>query len=119
MGAKHLDFRQLFDDALDRVADVFRANGYRATSMADLIDGMGINRGSLYNAFGSKKALFKRALVRFEQDNQIPLPAWFESLDDRVEAIAMMFDTLIAQSINDSEKKGNLIVNTALKLIGN
>lgn len=104
------------DDALDRAADVFWAKGYQAASMADLINGMGINKGSLYNAFGSKKELFKRVLIKFEQDHQIPTLARLEALDDPVAAISTLFDSLIAQSVTDAEKKGNLIVNTALEL---
>lgn len=104
------------DEALDRAADVFWAKGYEAASMADLISGMGINKGSLYNAFGSKKELFKRVLIKFEQDHQIPTLAKLAALDDPVAAISTLFDSLIAQSITDAEKKGNLIVNTALEL---
>lgn len=104
------------DDALDRAADVFWAKGYQAASMADLINGMGINKGSLYNAFGSKKELFKRVLIKFEQGHQIPTLARLEALDDPVAAISTLFDSLIAQSVTDAEKKGNLIVNTALEL---
>jgi len=41
---------------------VFWAEGYEATSMQDLVEAMGINRGSLYGTFGGKRALFLAAL---------------------------------------------------------
>ncbi|MDE0694216.1 MAG: TetR/AcrR family transcriptional regulator [Boseongicola sp.] len=61
--------------APERAADVFMAKGHEATSMARLPKGMGINKGSSYNAFGSKKELFKQVLTMFVRDNQGPLLA--------------------------------------------
>ena len=53
--------------ALDRALNVFWRKGYEGTSLADLTDEMGINRPSLYAAFGNKEALFRRAMERYEQ----------------------------------------------------
>ncbi len=53
------------DEATDKAIEVFWKKGYEATSMSDLTQAMQINKGSLYNAFGSKKALFDRALARY------------------------------------------------------
>jgi TetR/AcrR family transcriptional repressor of nem operon len=50
------------DAALARARDVFWAKGYAGTSAQDLVDAMGINRGSLYGTFGSKRLLYERAL---------------------------------------------------------
>lgn len=104
------------DDAVDRAARVFWAKGYEATSMADLVEGMGINKGSLYNAFGNKKALFQRALLKYDQDNRQKLITHLDALDDPVTAIERLFDTMIADSAADPDKKGCMIVNTALEL---
>lgn len=104
------------DDAIDRATKVFWAKGYEATSMADLVNEMGINKGSLYNAFGSKKELFTRALLKFDRDNGKQLLAQAEALDDPVKAIAKLFDLMIGECAADTEKKGCLIINTALEL---
>lgn len=104
------------DEALARATKVFWAKGYAVTSMTDLVEGMGINKGSLYNAFGSKKELFTRALLRYDQDNRQSMLAQLEALDDPIVAITRLFDSLIAESIADPEKKGCLLVNTALEL---
>jgi TetR/AcrR family transcriptional repressor of nem operon len=77
---------------------------------------MGINKGSLYNAFGSKKELFKEVLTKFVRDNQGPLLAQLSALDDPIAAIAAVFDGVVAQGLTDFEKKGNLIINTALEM---
>ncbi|MFM2042952.1 MAG: hypothetical protein RLY86_1528 [Pseudomonadota bacterium] len=53
------------DAALDRALDLFWRNGYDGTSLADLTRAMGINRPSLYAAYGDKRALFQKALDRY------------------------------------------------------
>ena len=52
-------------DDVDRAVDLFWVNGYAATSMEDLVNHLGINRGSLYSTFGSKQKLYERALERY------------------------------------------------------
>jgi AcrR family transcriptional regulator len=53
------------DTALDRALAVFWRNGYQGASMAELTEAMGINKPSLYAAFGDKAALYMRALDRY------------------------------------------------------
>jgi AcrR family transcriptional regulator len=53
------------DQALDRALRVFWRKGYEGASLPDLTRAMGINRPSLYAAFGNKKALFRKAIVRY------------------------------------------------------
>ena len=104
------------DDALDRAMKVFWAKGYEGTSMADLVEGMGINKGSLYNAFGSKKALFTQAFLKYDREQRREILKQLEAMNDPVAAIEALFDGLIAQSLDDPEKKGCMLVNTALDL---
>lgn len=44
---------------------VFWSKGYEGTSLSDLTKAMGINRPSIYAAFGDKEALFRKALDRY------------------------------------------------------
>jgi AcrR family transcriptional regulator len=53
------------DEALDQAIRVFWEHGYEGASLSDLTAAMGINKPSLYIAFGSKEELFKRALARY------------------------------------------------------
>ncbi len=53
------------DTALDSAVHIFWAKGFDNTSMQDLVLAMGINRGSLYDTFGDKHALYLKALDRY------------------------------------------------------
>src|SRR4051794_34343050 len=53
------------DEALDRALKVFWARGYEAATLPELTRAMGINRPSLYAAFGNKEQLFRKALDRY------------------------------------------------------
>jgi AcrR family transcriptional regulator len=53
------------DLALDRALQVFWRKGYEGASLPDLTAALGINRPSLYAAFGNKEALFRKALDRY------------------------------------------------------
>ena len=55
------------DTALDRALQVFWRKGYEGTSLSELTKAMGINRPSLYAAFGNKEALFRKALDRYAE----------------------------------------------------
>jgi AcrR family transcriptional regulator len=53
------------EKALNQAMQVFWRKGYLGTSLSDLTDAMGINRPSLYAAFGNKKSLFRKALEHY------------------------------------------------------
>lgn len=62
--------RQEFDadDVLGEAMRVIWRQGYRGTSMADIERATGLNPGSLYNAFGSKKGLFLEVVDHYIRD---------------------------------------------------
>jgi TetR/AcrR family transcriptional repressor of nem operon len=53
------------EQAVQRAMDLFWCQGYEATSLDDLCRGLGIGKGSFYATFGSKQALYERALDRY------------------------------------------------------
>jgi AcrR family transcriptional regulator len=55
------------EKALDKALVVFWEKGYEGASLPDLTEAMGINRPSLYAAFGNKEGLFRRAMERYEE----------------------------------------------------
>ena len=105
------------DDALDKAMRAFWAGGYDATSMQDLVDCMGINRGSIYATFGDKRSLFIQALRRYDGDHR---RAWFEALAEESDSarsmIAGVFEAVIDTVLNAGSRDGCLLINTALEL---
>jgi len=104
------------DVALDKAIKLFWKKGYEGTSMSDLIEAMGINKGSLYNAFGSKDELFSRALLRYDQQVRQKRFSLLRDVGDTKKIIKIFFDIMITEAIEDDEKKGCFLINTALNL---
>jgi AcrR family transcriptional regulator len=77
------------DDALDQAMLVFWRVGYDDASLDDLTAAMGINRPSLYAAFGSKEELFRRALERYSEG-----PSGYEA-----EALALASAREVAEAL--------------------
>jgi AcrR family transcriptional regulator len=59
--------------ALDCALNIFWRKGFEGTSLPDLTKAMGINRPSLYAAFGNKESLFRRAVERYEEKMARPV----------------------------------------------
>jgi len=57
------------DLALDAAVDVFWRRGFDGASLSELTSAMGINRPSLYAAYGDKAELFQMALRRYVDRN--------------------------------------------------
>jgi len=53
------------DDALSNAMNVFAQKGFAATSLDDLASATGMNRPSLYNAFGDKESFYRETLAHF------------------------------------------------------
>lgn len=63
-----MPWAKYFDEteALEKAIRAFWAHGYEATSMQDLLDCTGVNRGSLYATYGDKRTLFLAALRMYD-----------------------------------------------------
>ena len=54
--------------ALGKALDLFRKDGFAATSLDDLSAATGMNRPSLYGAFGDKRELYIKSYARYRDD---------------------------------------------------
>ena len=61
------------DVALGKALDLFRKDGFAATSLDDLSAATGMNRPSLYGAFGDKRELFIKSYRRYREDARIAM----------------------------------------------
>ena len=107
-----------FDEAvaLDAAIQCFWSRGYEATSVRDLADAMGIAGPSLYNTFGDKRTLYRQALEHYVERGFCDWVRRFESQLAPRAAIGAFFDEIIELSLADDQRKGCLIVNSALEL---
>ena len=101
--------------AIENAMLVFWEKGYEATSISNLTESTGINRGSLYNAFGGKRQLFIQSLLKYDLDIRKTTLAELENLDNPTLAFKSLFDLLVQQALDDTQKKGCFLVNTALE----
>ena len=104
------------DAAVDKAMHIFWEKGFESASMADLIEGTGVNRGSLYNAFGGKHQLFVQALTKYDQENRKAVLGELEALDNPREAISALFDAIVEETLTDRQRKGCFLINTALEI---
>lgn len=112
-----MPWEKSFDEeaALEKAMNVFWEKGFEPASIADLIKGTGVNRGSLYNAFGGKQALFVKSLLKYDRDARQAKLAQLEALDDPKLAITSFFDGIVAETVADTERKGCFLINTSLE----
>ena len=94
---------------------LFWVHGYKATSIQDLVDGMGIGRGSLYGTFGGKRSLFMRALRHYDQDRADFLRKLSTSKPPR-QAVLNPFESVADAVLDQGSRDGCFLVNTALEL---
>lgn len=104
------------DKTLDDAMRVFWSRGYEATSMRDLIQGMGINRGSLYDTYGDKRSLFVAALRHYDKQYRKTHLAKLEREHSPKKAIAALFAGWVDLVTTDTDRRGCFLTNTALEL---
>jgi TetR/AcrR family transcriptional repressor of nem operon len=106
-----------FDETtvLEAAMQRFWAQGYELTSVRDLSDCMGITGASLYNAFGDKRSLYRRALDYYLEHSVNDRISRLERLPP-ARAIRAFFDEIIERSVTDKQRRGCLLVNSALEV---
>ncbi|WP_407176871.1 TetR/AcrR family transcriptional regulator [Bradyrhizobium sp. STM 3562] len=102
------------DVALGKALDLFRKGGFAATSLDDLSAATGMNRPSLYGAFGDKRELYIKSYQRYRDDARAALSDVFRSelgLRKRLERIyAVALDMYLS---GEDGPKGCFTVLTA------
>jgi TetR/AcrR family transcriptional regulator, transcriptional repressor for nem operon len=107
-----------FDEttALNAAITCFWQRGFKATSVRDLADSMGISGPSLYNAFGDKRTLFAAALERYlDRFTRARVKRLEESLPPK-QAVCRFLEEVIEHSVNDRERRGCFLINSALEV---
>ena len=105
-----------FDEetALRRALDVFWEHGFQQTSMLELAAGTGVQRGSLYHAYGGKEHIFLKAFDGFAA-SFLDGAAVALAVDDPRSGLTRFFDYCIESITSGSPSRGCLSTRTAVE----
>ena len=101
------------EKALAAALGVFWRKGYEGTSLPDLTEAMGINRPSLYAAFGNKEELFRKALDSYVEQSEASFREAFKAPTARA-TVELIFQNLIAKTNCPKGQGGCFLVQTGL-----
>ena len=87
------------DKAIEAAMILFWEKGYTDTSMANLLEATNLTKGSFYNAFGSKKDLFIKALLKYDLENRRKVLQKLVAMDQPVQAIESFFENMIEERV--------------------
>ncbi|MDH3295884.1 MAG: TetR/AcrR family transcriptional regulator [Acidimicrobiia bacterium] len=104
------------DDLIDRAMGMFRRHGYVGTSTQMLVEGLNVNRYSIYAEFGDKQTLFDAALERYEQTVIRPRFDALEQPESGLADIRALFEFYAAAADGPVSGQGCLLCNTAVEL---
>ncbi|MEK5366330.1 TetR/AcrR family transcriptional regulator [Bacillus sp. FSL R5-0654] len=107
-----------FDEekALDDAMVLFWEKGYRATTLSDLTAKMGIQRPSLYSAFGDKEELFEAALRKYTKQHAARIRTKLQNNQSVKEAFHSLFTDVVEEEYRDGPSKGCFCINTIVEL---
>lgn len=100
---------------VEKAIEIFWQRGYEKTSLQNLVDYLGIGRGSLYATFRNKHTLFLAALDQYSAKRVEKLHKLFE-INGFTKSLPMLFQNLINEIIVDTEFRGCFLTNTTTEL---
>jgi len=103
------------DSALEKAGEAFWERGYEATSLRDLLDAMGIQKGSFYDTYGSKHEAYIRSLTAYADSRFAAFARLTEDVTPR-EGLAALINAVYQDCISPQGHRGCMIINCALEL---
>lgn len=104
------------DQVLEKAMGLFWEKGYDGSSVEDLVQCTGIGRGSLYDTFGDKHALYLAALDRYMETNGGPLTELQCQGGSFRDTLRDFFQARIGEAFRDPTCHGCFMVNAAIEL---
>jgi TetR/AcrR family transcriptional repressor of nem operon len=104
------------DRAVKSALNVFWERGYGATTPAELLAAIGVGKGSFYNAFESKHALFAQTLHRYGDERIAGLAHSFAGSGPVRRRIQGYLERLAAPENEKALRRGCFAANTAAEL---
>ena len=104
------------DVALQAALELFWERGYEATSMADLVDRMGVARASIYATYGDKHALYLKALDRYGELRDPDILAGLSQPGPVLPEVRALVERFAREASGEGGWRGCFVVNTAVEL---
>lgn len=99
------------ETVLDNALKVFWEHGFQSTSLADLTAATGLNKPSLYAAFGDKEALYLQALERYVHSEIAQRLQLLDAHEDARTALAVFLRSMAALFTDAQQPGGCFIIN--------
>jgi len=96
-----------FEAAAEGLLNAFWLRGYARTSIADLTAATKLLPGSLYAAFGSKEAMFRLAVDRYQRYLRGAVGSDVRGL----KGLGDLLDAAVRLTADDPERRGCLVIN--------
>jgi TetR/AcrR family transcriptional repressor of nem operon len=105
------------DTVLQKALELFWERGYEATSMADLVERLGIARASIYTTFGGKHDLYLKALDRYLRTRDPDLVELLSQPGPVLPAVRALVELYANDSACGDRRWGCMVVNAAVELV--
>lgn len=105
------------DAALQKALELFWERGYEATSMADLVERLGIARASIYATFGGKHDLYVKAFERYLQTRDPDVVEALSQPGPALPAVRSLVEAYAEESRCDQRRRGCMVVNAAVEVM--
>ena len=114
MAGRHREFDE--ETVLKQATEVFWTKGFESATTEDLLLAMDLNKGSLYNAFGNKKQLFKTVVTHYAAAIFESLRNDIETSQDPIAVIRGFFKEVCEPKDLASHMKGCFLGNAVAEL---
>ncbi|MFW2367005.1 MAG: TetR/AcrR family transcriptional regulator [Desulforhopalus sp.] len=96
--------RAQFDknEVIEKSIDLFWQYGFNGSSMKQVVETTGLKPGSIYLAFGNKKALFREALERYARNRTAQMHRVLDSAPSVGEGIRAILEGVIEDSTREN-----------------
>lgn len=103
------------EKTLEQAMHLFWQKGYRATTMENLVNHLGINRASIYDTYGSKRDLFDKALHCYREQKYAKIASLLHQHKAVRNGLHQLFEHVI-DSAMEEDARGCFLVNATTEL---
>jgi len=112
--ARTKDFDE--NEVLTKAIQLFWHKGYKATSMQDLVDALGISRSSLYDTYIDKHTLFLKALESYQLAGKTKINDIVAQSISAKETVVKLMELATTDLVGGKQQRGCFMVNAGVEV---